>query len=41
MIYLQFGIDSQVPVLRAQDLTLMAQFSDDPDTGLQKLEKVT
>lgn len=31
----------KVPVLRAQDLTLMAQFSDDPDTGLQKLEKGT
>ncbi|XP_056001516.1 protein tyrosine phosphatase domain-containing protein 1-like isoform X2 [Ostrea edulis] len=31
----------KVPALRLQDLTLMSQFSDDPDTGLQKLEKGT
>ncbi|XP_062621924.1 protein tyrosine phosphatase domain-containing protein 1-like isoform X2 [Saccostrea cucullata] len=31
----------KVPALRAQDLTLISQFSDDPDTGLQKLEKGT
>ncbi|XP_061179214.1 protein tyrosine phosphatase domain-containing protein 1-like [Saccostrea echinata] len=31
----------KVPALRAQDLNLISQFSDDPDTGLQKLEKGT
>nr|XP_022301729.1 protein tyrosine phosphatase domain-containing protein 1-like isoform X2 [Crassostrea virginica] len=31
----------KVPVLRAQDLSLIAQFSEDTETGLQKLEKGT